>query len=258
MTLWPRTQKFWISSLEPGSWPPNWLQGKARISKSLWLVRTSAGESVSCVASGRLRERICTLVESLEVVELRGEAALAGGVDDEDDLALQVGEVVGGTLVIFGLEVVEGGCGRHGACCCCCGEEEGGGGRSWFGRGQVTKKRGCQSGLAEAWCYEHGGSRDGVITQTRDFDGRRKRRRLARNYCTKRVRLPAIGVCAEACDLFDGCRWLLAGCLRHYALNVGHRRPASYASVHSIHPTFLLGICITSTHLGRPLIRERR
>ena len=87
-----------------------------------------------------MRERECTLVESLEVVELRGEAALAGGVDDEDDLALQVGEVVGGALVIFGLEVVEGGCGRHGACCfCCCGEE---GGRSGFGRGQVTKKRG--------------------------------------------------------------------------------------------------------------------
>ena len=81
------TQKFWISSLEPGSWPPNWLQGKARISKSLWLVRMSAGASVSCVASGRSRERKCTLVESLEVVELRGEAALAGGVDDQQHVA---------------------------------------------------------------------------------------------------------------------------------------------------------------------------
>jgi hypothetical protein len=93
-----------------------------------------------------------TLVESLEIIELRSEAALAGGVDDKDDLALQVGEREGRSLVIFGLEVVEGGCGRHGACCCYGGEE---GGRV-FGRGQVTKKRGSESGLAEAWCYQHG------------------------------------------------------------------------------------------------------
>jgi hypothetical protein len=57
-----------------------------------------------------------TFVESLEVVELRGEAALAGGVDDENDFALHVGEREGRTLVIFGLEVVEGGSGRHVAC----------------------------------------------------------------------------------------------------------------------------------------------
>ena len=56
-----------------------------------------------------------TLVESLKVIELRGEAALAGGVDDQHDLALHVGEREGRALVIFGLEVVEGGCGRHGA-----------------------------------------------------------------------------------------------------------------------------------------------
>ena len=62
-----------------------------------------------------LKSLLRTLVESLEVVELRGEAALAGGVDDEDDLALQAGEIEGLALVIFGLEVVEGGCGRHGA-----------------------------------------------------------------------------------------------------------------------------------------------
>lgn len=48
-----------------------------------------------------------TFVEGLEVVELRGEAALAGGVDDEDDLALEVGERVGRSLVVLGLEVVE-------------------------------------------------------------------------------------------------------------------------------------------------------
>jgi len=89
-----------------------------------------------------------TLVESLEVVELRGEAALAGGVDDEDDLALHVGEREGRALVIFGLEVVEGGCGRHVACCYCCGGEEG-----VFGRGQVMEKRGSKGSLVEARCY---------------------------------------------------------------------------------------------------------
>jgi len=34
------------------------------------------------------------LVELLEALELRGEAALGGGVDDEDDLALEGGERV--------------------------------------------------------------------------------------------------------------------------------------------------------------------
>ena len=97
---------------------------------------------------------LLTLVKSLKIIELRSEAALGGGVDDEDDLALQVGERERRSLVIFGLEVVEGGCGRHGACCCGGGEEEG---RVSGGSGcQVTKKRGSESGLAEAWCYQHG------------------------------------------------------------------------------------------------------
>ena len=97
-----------------------------------------------------------TFVESLKIIKLRSEAALAGGVDDEDDLALQVGEREGRSLVIFGLEVVEGGCGRHGACWCCGGEE----GRVFGGGGcQVTKKRGSEGGLAEAWCYQHGNRR---------------------------------------------------------------------------------------------------
>ena len=68
-----------------------------------------------CGCSGRMYG-VRTLVESLEVVELRSEAALGGGVDDEDDLALQVGEREGRSLVIFGLEVVEACCGRHGCC----------------------------------------------------------------------------------------------------------------------------------------------
>lgn len=116
-----------------------------------------------------------TLVESLKIIELRSEAALGGGVDDEDDLALQVGEREGRSLVIFGLEVVKGGCGRHGACRCCGGGEEG---RCVFGGGGqvMAEKRGCESGLAEAWCYEHGkqreeDDRDGVITQTETLMG---------------------------------------------------------------------------------------
>lgn len=48
-----------------------------------------------------------TLVESLEIIELGSEAALAGGVDDEDDLALQLGEREVCALVVFGLEVEE-------------------------------------------------------------------------------------------------------------------------------------------------------
>ena len=117
-----------------------------------------------------------TLVESLEIVKLRSEAALAGGVDDEDDLALQAGEIEDLALVILGLEVVEGGCGRHGACCCGGGEEEDGG--SVFGRkGQVTKKRGSRGRVAEAWCYEHGNQQGWCDYADGDFDGRRRKRR---------------------------------------------------------------------------------
>jgi len=65
-----------------------------------------------------------TFVESLKVVELGCEAALAGGVDDEDDLALELGEREGRSLVVLGLEVEEAGGGRHGSCC--------GGGESWL------------------------------------------------------------------------------------------------------------------------------
>ena len=71
------------------------------------------------------------LVELFEALELRGEAALGGGVDDEDHLALEGGERVlvallwrqgsgvwavhgQGGRTVFGLEVEEGGCGRHG------------------------------------------------------------------------------------------------------------------------------------------------
>jgi hypothetical protein len=48
-----------------------------------------------------------TFVESFEVVELRSEATLAGGVDDEDDFALVFGEREGRVFGVFGGEVVE-------------------------------------------------------------------------------------------------------------------------------------------------------
>jgi hypothetical protein len=35
-----------------------------------------------------------TLVELLKTFELRGEATLAGGVDDKDDLALELGKII--------------------------------------------------------------------------------------------------------------------------------------------------------------------
>lgn len=56
---------------------------------------------------------LLTLVKSLEVVELRRETALAGRVDDKDDLALQLRQRVGLSILIVRLEVVESGCGRH-------------------------------------------------------------------------------------------------------------------------------------------------
>jgi hypothetical protein len=67
----------------------------------------SVGGEVSfgCLV-GRMQS-MRTLVESLEVVELRSEAALAGGVDDEDDFALVLGEREGRFLVVLGGEVVE-------------------------------------------------------------------------------------------------------------------------------------------------------
>lgn len=56
-----------------------------------------------------------TFVQLLQPLELRREAARAGGVDDEDDLALEVAERVLGALLVLGLEVPEDlGSGGHG------------------------------------------------------------------------------------------------------------------------------------------------
>ena len=71
-----------------------------------------------------------TFVELLETFELRSETALAGGVDDEDDLALELGKIVNlaplcmvsavlvghardSTHTVKGLEPVESSSRRH-------------------------------------------------------------------------------------------------------------------------------------------------
>ena len=46
-----------------------------------------------------------TLVQLLEAFELRGEAALASSVDDEDDLALQLGQIIDVALLCALLSV---------------------------------------------------------------------------------------------------------------------------------------------------------
>lgn len=52
--------------------------------------------------------RLDLLVEFLEAVELRREAALGGSVDGEDDLARVLGERVWHVFLIFGRELEEG------------------------------------------------------------------------------------------------------------------------------------------------------
>ncbi len=61
-----------ISSLVPGSCLPNSLAGKARTSKP-WL--------------------LVFLVDRLEILVLRCQTALAGGIDDQEDLTLVAGQV---------------------------------------------------------------------------------------------------------------------------------------------------------------------
>jgi len=53
------------------------------------------------------------LPELLEAGVLRGEAALGGRVDDEDDLVGVLGQRLGLALLVGGLEVVEAGSGSH-------------------------------------------------------------------------------------------------------------------------------------------------
>jgi len=47
-----------------------------------------------------------TLVQFLKTLELRGEATLAGSVDDEDNLALQLGQIIDIALLCVSLLVL--------------------------------------------------------------------------------------------------------------------------------------------------------
>lgn len=54
-----------------------------------------------------------TFVQLLETFELWSETTLGGSVDNEHDLALEVGQRVLVALLVLWLEVVESGSGRH-------------------------------------------------------------------------------------------------------------------------------------------------
>lgn len=54
-----------------------------------------------------------TFVELFQTLELRSEAAFGSGVDDKDDLALQVGEWVRLAALVVRLKIVEAGGGCH-------------------------------------------------------------------------------------------------------------------------------------------------
>jgi hypothetical protein len=100
-----------------------------------WAALSSEGKSFrEELSKGGDRDERRTLVELLEALELRSETALAGGVDNEDDLALELGEIVDVALLcalrsvsrhsshhcrdtdqltVKGLEVVESGSRSH-------------------------------------------------------------------------------------------------------------------------------------------------
>lgn len=56
-----------------------------------------------------------TFVELLQAFKLRSETAFGGGVDNQDNLALEVGQRVRLALLVVGLEVVERSRGCHGS-----------------------------------------------------------------------------------------------------------------------------------------------
>jgi hypothetical protein len=128
-----------MSSSEPGSWPPNWLQGKPRIVKS----EPGGGRQSLVRLEGKAR-KIRTvflsngLVELLEPFVLWRETAFRGRVDDKHDFPFVVFEGNGlaflwweeglvlvrdslrgrgsaGARTVQRLEIVEAGCGRHGS-----------------------------------------------------------------------------------------------------------------------------------------------
>ena len=88
LTLYLVEQNSLICSLVPGSCLPNSLAGKARISKPLALV---------------------FLVDRLEVLVLRSQAALAGRIDDQEDLALVAGQVDILAFDVLDVKIKDGG-----------------------------------------------------------------------------------------------------------------------------------------------------
>ena len=88
LTLYLVEQNSLISSLVPGSCLPNSLAGKARISNPLVLV---------------------LLVNRLEILVLWSEAALAGRIDDQEDLALVLGQVDVLAVDVLDVKIKDGG-----------------------------------------------------------------------------------------------------------------------------------------------------
>ena len=88
LTLYLVEQNSLISSLVPGSCLPNSLAGKARISKPLVLV---------------------FLVDRLEILVLWSQAALAGRIDDQQDLALVPGQVDILAVDVLDVKIKDGG-----------------------------------------------------------------------------------------------------------------------------------------------------
>ena len=75
-----------------------------------------AGEAEDLEVGGEVRVGLLEgLVERFEAAELRGEAAFAGCVHDEEDFVLEGVQVVRAALFVGGVEVVECRCGGHGS-----------------------------------------------------------------------------------------------------------------------------------------------
>lgn len=95
-----------------------------------------AGEAEDDEAVPVLRPDL--LVQLLQRFELRGEAALGGRVDYQDDFVLEGGEGVGLAFFVERFEVVETGGGGHGAVFCTdCVYTRGKGGSEYAGGGGV-------------------------------------------------------------------------------------------------------------------------
>ena len=79
-----------MSSLEPGSWPPNWLQGNAAKIKKNSRQQFNGFLTQYC----KLIVKIENVMESLESLVMRlSEAALAGNINHQDHLPGELREL---------------------------------------------------------------------------------------------------------------------------------------------------------------------